>query len=160
MTDTQVRAQSSDRIGSLDGMRGVAILSVILLHWVIRPTEEAIQTASPQIYQLLNQAAHGVDIFFVISGFLIGRILLTRAECHGFLRTFYVRRFFRIIPLYYAIVFLLMAGRFSLGDYSESFVPSGTYFIFVNNFFTAISAATIRPIPIGSECPRVDGHQL
>ena len=88
LTGSQVHSQSPGRIGSLDGLRGIAILSVVLLHWLIRPNRESIESVSLQLYEALNQTAHGVDIFFVISGFLIGRILLSRSEGHGFLKAF------------------------------------------------------------------------
>lgn len=134
----------SERFGSLDGLRGAAILSVVFLHWIVRPFKGDIQELSSQLYRLLNQTAHGVDIFFVISGFLIGRILLTNADRPGFLQTFYVRRFFRIVPLYFAVIWLLLAARLSFGGYPEGAVPTVTYFVFVNNLGDALGW---KPIP-------------
>jgi peptidoglycan/LPS O-acetylase OafA/YrhL len=143
MTRNSRLIDGSQRLGSLDGMRGIAILSVIFLHWIVRPYRVEIGDFSPQLYEVLNQSAHGVDIFFVISGFLIGRILLTNAGRPGLLRAFYMRRFFRIIPLYFAVICVFLAVRTLVGAYPEGVVPSFTYFIFVNNVAQAFGADTI-----------------
>ncbi len=143
MMYNRIQFDGSRRLGALDGMRGVAILSVVALHWIVRPSQEAIRDIWPPLYQLLNQTAYGVDIFFVISGFLIGRILLTNIEKPGLLRAFYVRRFFRIIPLYFAVVCIFLAARVKLGAYPEGAIPSFTYFIFANNLAQTFGAKAI-----------------
>jgi peptidoglycan/LPS O-acetylase OafA/YrhL len=90
------------RIPELDGLRGVAIASVLVFHYL------AIQGATPQhtltsyLQRLTIMGGTGVDLFFVLSGFLIGGILLDVRESPRYFSTFYARRFFRIFPLYYA----------------------------------------------------------
>jgi peptidoglycan/LPS O-acetylase OafA/YrhL len=83
---------------SLDGVRGFCILAV-LWHHSNPPT-------SPQI---LTRGFLGVDMFFVLSGFLIVTLLLREQSMTGeiSLRKFYARRALRIFPLYYGILFLL-----------------------------------------------------
>ncbi|MFT3915031.1 MAG: acyltransferase [Anaeromyxobacteraceae bacterium] len=93
----------------LDGVRGFAILAVMALHFVgdAHPTglldRLVVKTAG---YGLL-----GVDLFFVLSGFLITGLLLEAKGKPHYFRNFYARRTLRIFPLYYAVLlvaFLLL----------------------------------------------------
>ncbi|ODM71656.1 acyltransferase family protein [Bradyrhizobium elkanii] len=72
------------RFGPLDALRGLAISMVIAFHYYEFP---------PGIF--------GVDLFFVVSGFLIGGTLLDGREQGGYFTSFYGRRAFRILPLYW-----------------------------------------------------------
>jgi peptidoglycan/LPS O-acetylase OafA/YrhL len=99
-------AGSSERVPALDGIRGVAILLVLLLHAMVFGGF----TPRSAVDRVLNAAANtgwvGVDLFFVLSGFLITGILYdTRRDRHYF-RTFYVRRALRIVPVYYGFLLL------------------------------------------------------
>lgn len=95
----------SGRIPSLDGLRGVSVLLVMIGHWVsIQPPLAAIHSTVGGFAQL------GVSAFFVISGFLITHLLLREKERTGSidLRVFYLRRALRILPPVY--VFLAVMG--------------------------------------------------
>jgi peptidoglycan/LPS O-acetylase OafA/YrhL len=85
----------------LDGLRAVSILLVITAH-----------TTDPLFYPL--HGAVGVTIFFVISGYLITTLLLREEERYGHARikAFYIRRAFRILPLYYVtlIAYIVLIG--------------------------------------------------
>ena len=89
------------RIPSLDGLRAVSILLVVIGH-AISPQQ------TPELYKLFGHLGnYGVRIFFLISGFLITTLLLKEAQKTGriSLKNFYIRRSLRIFP-----AFLLYAG--------------------------------------------------
>jgi peptidoglycan/LPS O-acetylase OafA/YrhL len=77
----------------LDGIRALAAFMVILTHW-------------PNVFLSLKFGWIGVNIFFVLSGFLITRILISDKTQHLklYLKKFYVKRSLRIFPLYYAFL--------------------------------------------------------
>ncbi len=83
----------------MDGLRGVAILFVILYHFHFLLGNKTPLTYA--IYRALNFGWCGVDLFFVLSGFLITGILLDSKGKADFFRSFYIRRVLRIFPLYY-----------------------------------------------------------
>lgn len=90
----------------LDGLRGMAVLMVLLFHfWQGLPVYQ--HPFPPEISRglsLFSIGQKGVDLFFVLSGFLITGILLrTRGSAHYF-KNFYIRRSLRIFPLYFAVV--------------------------------------------------------
>ncbi len=96
---------SSGRIAVVDGLRGAAILIVMLLHFaMMRPTGDAEEV----VVALLETGWIGVDLFFVLSGFLITGILWDARGGDGFFRRFYARRTLRIFPLYYAFLFVIL----------------------------------------------------
>jgi len=84
----------------LDGLRGLAILLVIYEHYVNGQLKPA--AGSLLNYMLLpgRLAGTGVDLFFLLSGYLIGGILIDNRESPSYFKTFYVRRVCRIFPLY------------------------------------------------------------
>lgn len=84
------------RVPELDALRGIAALMVLSLHLGLGRSGLFLASA--------------VDLFFVLSGYLITRIILTHSGGPGFLVAFYVRRIVRIWPIYYAVIvgFLLV----------------------------------------------------
>ena len=132
-----------NRIRELDGLRGVAIGMVVIYHYF-----QATIVATPGTSLAYLQAAarlswSGVDLFFVLSGFLIGGILLDSRASTNYYSIFYKRRFFRIIPIY--IVTLLLApvlvslGLGPAGNHSVSLArdaaPWYAYLTFTQNFW-------------------------
>jgi peptidoglycan/LPS O-acetylase OafA/YrhL len=92
-----------DRITELDGVRAVAVGLVFLNHFA--PTKSAPWLDFPRQLGWV-----GVDIFFVLSGFLVTAILLKAVgRREGYFRNFYARRSLRIFPLYYLLVTAILA---------------------------------------------------
>ena len=90
-----------DRVPELDGLRGVAILLVLLFHYVSLEGLTKTGSWSSFLQRIVIMGWTGVDLFFVLSGFLIGGILIDVRGSPNYFKTFYARRFFRIIPIYY-----------------------------------------------------------
>ena len=131
------------RIPALDGLRGVAIVLVILLHYAVRRQAgvDVLQHVRP-LWALLDMSWSGVDLFFVISGFLIGGILLDNRESPRLMQVFYVRRACRILPLYLLLLALSNAPVFGgLSATSGSRIPVAAYLMFVQNFWTSTGVA-------------------
>ena len=99
----RISSPAPSRIPALDGVRGVAILLVLMFHQTILVPQNRLDSL---IARLGGMGWVGVDLFFVLSGFLITGILLdAKGQAHYF-RNFYARRVLRIFPLYYAVVFV------------------------------------------------------
>ena len=94
-----------ERDAALDGLRGVAILLVLLAHMQLPPGGLPLDHA---VYSARIAGSTGVDLFFVLSGFLITGVLLDALGDQHYFRNFYARRALRTLPLYYgAVLFLL-----------------------------------------------------
>ena len=87
---------------ALDGVRGLAILMVLLFHFVGQTT--ATNRLESAVNGVLSYGCLGVDLFFVLSGFLITGILYDSSASPGYFRGFYMRRVLRIFPLYYGVL--------------------------------------------------------
>ena len=131
----------SGRIPELDGLRGLAIGSVLIWHYFMVPTVTA--PGTPLSYALVfgRLTWSGVDLFFVFSGFLIGGILLDARKASNYFQVFYTRRFFRIVPIYAAVLltvptFLFLAQRMRHGTWLTPAHPPWYFFwTFTQNFW-------------------------
>jgi peptidoglycan/LPS O-acetylase OafA/YrhL len=145
MNDSPLPRNLSGRIPELDGLRGLAIGMVVTFHYfqLTHPTQHA------SILSYLQSPARlgwsGVDLFFVLSGFLIGGILLDARNSINYFQVFYRRRFFRIVPIYAAILLffpvLSAAAQGSAGSGFEWLkanpMPLYSYWSFTQNFWMA-----------------------
>ena len=95
----------SGHIPALDGIRGLGILLVLVYHYASSANVLGIETP---ILALAGIGWSGVDLFFVLSGFLITGILYDSKGKEKYFRNFYARRTLRIFPLYYAAAFAII----------------------------------------------------
>ncbi len=113
--------QPSARIPELDGLRGIAVLLVVAWHYLD-------VWATPWLTPF-RLGWSGVDLFFVLSGFLIGGILLDNRHRRSYFKPFYGRRIHRIFPLYYAWLAVVFVLRM------PAYAPRWSYAVFVQNLF-------------------------
>lgn len=139
--------ESSKRVPELDGLRGIAILSVLIWHYYAAVAGPPMSPLTLALRLPLNLAWSGVDLFFVLSGYLIGGILLDHRDAPNYFKVFYVRRICRIVPVYFAWILLfipagvLSAKFMSLDVVTALFgdpLPLLAYFTFTQNFVMAV----------------------
>jgi peptidoglycan/LPS O-acetylase OafA/YrhL len=142
--------QSNSRIPELDGLRGVAILMVVFYHFFSIPFGSGAFAIFGK--KVVSLGWTGVDLFFVLSGFLIGGMLIDNRNSDGYFKTFYIRRACRILPVYFLwigfflVLRLLLSSQASTSWYSETFVPlppAWNYFVFLQNFWIKLGT----PVP-------------
>lgn len=99
---------SRKHLPALDGVRGMAILLVLVSHLMLF-NDRTGSRLGDSLSALRGLGWVGVDLFFVLSGFLITGILYDTLNDPHYFRSFYMRRFLRIFPLYYGFLFFLLA---------------------------------------------------
>jgi len=129
------------RLPELDGIRGLAIVGVLLSHGA-RMTGIFVSMPQSIVAWLYRFAVvplwGGVDLFFVLSGFLITGILLKTKNARNYFSNFYIRRILRIFPIYYMVLIgSLLIGNYSMRIYSA--LPPSTfwkisYFLYLQNW--------------------------
>lgn len=97
---------SSQHYTSLDGLRGVAFLLVFIHHYGL--TTHCNERWILALGALAGGGWVGVDLFFVLSGFLITGILLDTRDDNSYFLNFYARRVLRIFPLFYGVLLMLL----------------------------------------------------
>lgn len=133
----------SARIPELDGLRGVAILLVVSFHYLNNQLTESASSLGKIIGKATGFGWIGVDLFFVLSGFLIGNIILRYGHSGSFFKAFYIKRILRIIPNYFLLIFIFLVIA-ALPYFSNAvflthgnIIPGWSYFAMVHNFYMA-----------------------
>lgn len=105
-------ATTIERLPTLDGWRAIAVLAVIACHGLAFPFSPHGSSANALAYDLTRHGAIGVDIFFAISGFLMGSRLGHERRTTGRInmKRFYIRRLFRILPCYWLYLAAISAA--------------------------------------------------
>jgi len=168
---------ANSTIRGFDGIRALAIMAVILSHTNVLGALVDRGYLAEGIARSINGSA-GVQAFFVLSGFLITHLLVHEQDRNGevSLRSFYIRRALRIMPIYFLVVTATLVMEVMFGQvaspqsfahaytYTYNFVPKEEYstnlghtwslaveehFYLVWPFIFAAAAATWRPLLLG-----------
>jgi peptidoglycan/LPS O-acetylase OafA/YrhL len=120
----------SRRLGGLDLLRSVAVVLVVLCHY-------SMERRFPLPFNIFGWV--GVDLFFVLSGYLIGGQLFNLHLKHSSIpfKTFYLRRCLRTLPNYFVVLalFVIIPGLSPLTSFKERLVPLWEYVTFTQNLF-------------------------
>lgn len=142
---------SREVVGEFDGIRGLAIAMVLMFH--LGHGVLTVEPGSALAYLLvpLRMLWAGVDLFFVLSGFLICGILIRERNSSGYFPVFYGRRALRILPLYGLLLLLFLLGvalqQHGVVDAPRLFAESagwGWYLVFGQNFHQAFGLGQIN----------------
>ncbi len=140
-----------ERSQIIDGLRGIAILMVISWHYVHVGLARSAVEDNGFIIRVIGFVTmfswSGVDLFFVLSGFLIGGISMDNRNSMSFFKTFYIRRILRILPLYFIFIFIFyIAIYINMGNFGPGFewlfrspFPIWSYVTFTQNFFMSVA---------------------
>src|SRR5208283_2319721 len=134
------------KIPQLDAVRGIAILIVIFHNSLYRFPSLPLQS-------LFSYGWMGVDLFFVLSGFLITGILVDTKQSEGYFKNFYARRCLRIWPLYYSVLFLMFVAVPLVHPSIGSVViarssPWWAYLFFLQNFLVHSQVSAAGPLGV------------
>jgi len=134
---------SITRIGALDGIRGLAIILVLVYHYARSAKQLGFESA---ILSVANIGWTGVDLFFVLSGFLITGILYESRKAAHYFVNFYARRILRIFPVYYVAILTVLLlsivwpeARF-LGTHSLGWIA-----VYLTNVLMAVESDAAVP---------------
>lgn len=133
------------RLIELDGLRGFALVMILVFHALSQEGDYPYGTLLYFLQRSVGMCWTALDLFFVLSGFLIGGILLDERDSPSYFKTFYARRFFRIVPVYFAwVLFYVLLAAFA-SDQVVKFSNSGlrpplnfsiwSHFLFLQNSF-------------------------
>lgn len=133
---------NKNRLHQLDGLRGLAVLLVIAFHLLnnsyVNTHVLELNKLELLISKLTALGWAGVNLFFVLSGFLIATSLLNNRTSLTYFSTFYIRRFARIVPIYFLLllIYLVFANYFKgvTTVLFEKPIPIYNYFLFFQNF--------------------------
>jgi peptidoglycan/LPS O-acetylase OafA/YrhL len=129
----------------VDALRGVAILAVVSLH-----SSEAVAPASPILARLMSEGTLGVQLFYVMSAITLGMSWDSRSNRESSpVRNFFLRRAFRIVPMFYVAIILYLCTRGLAANY---WAPDGikwSYVLLTATFLNGFHPETINSVVPG-----------
>jgi peptidoglycan/LPS O-acetylase OafA/YrhL len=134
-------------IAELDGLRAIAVSLVLVAHFAPAARDGSV------LWWFESVGNVGVDLFFVLSGFLIAGVLLDSRKKENYYRNFYLRRALRIFPLYYLFLIICTTLYIAchLAPRRETLYEASWYFLYLGNFrATALGA---YPFAVGFLIP-------
>jgi peptidoglycan/LPS O-acetylase OafA/YrhL len=135
---------------ALDAIRGLAILLVVAHHVIIFSELTPNSGAEKAVKVLAGRGWVGVDLFFVLSGFLITSILLGAKTKADYFRNFYGRRVLRILPLYYlflAVILLVIPALWAVpATWRAALTDQGWYWLHLSNVKLFRAGGFISPM--------------
>lgn len=146
-----VRAPARRTVPELDGLRGIAILLVFLTHFIAMQIPAQASGVDGATRWIARFGWTGVDLFFVLSGFLITGILLDTREKTHYWRNYAARRCLRIFPLYYGALVLVMvvlpiATRWTEPQFQTLRENQVWYWTYTVNFLQVIKGVSATPL--------------
>ncbi len=128
------------RLAWLDGLRGIAVIFILVAHYFPSPLPGEYATPVAYARRAIHLTFTGIDLFFVLSGFFVGGILVRTWGAGRPDKDFYLRRAARILPLAAVCIGLTYVGlslgyhdNFTLADVERNY-PWWTYVAFVSNW--------------------------
>ena len=138
-----------DHVVPLDGLRGLAVLMVMFGHFWLK--QQPVGALQEWTYTFVQNGWVGVDLFFVLSGFLITGILLEAKGSTHYFRNFYARRILRIFPLYWGflfVYFVILPRVVSIAPGSPFATVPGIqpwFWLYASNMLSLVPGAIIPP---------------
>jgi peptidoglycan/LPS O-acetylase OafA/YrhL len=142
---------AADHLPVLDGLRGAAMLLVFLNHAIAGPLKAATAPVDVAVRTIADAGWIAVDLFFVLSGFLITGILLDTKGQPGWWQNFVARRALRIFPAYYGalvVVFVVLPGlvRWSNPEFTTLQSNQAWYWGYAVNVLVALTHGRGAPL--------------
>jgi len=140
----QIIKSESKRITELDGIRGIAALLIITWHYGTSQLVNNHSLAAGYFKVMSTYFWTGVDLFFILSGFLLGNILLKNRSSENYFKAFYIRRICRIFPIYYLVltivfVICILGIGYSTDWWFNDKISYWPYLFYVQNIYIAFT---------------------
>lgn len=141
--DKRVNARTESHLDYIDLLRGLAIIGVMLVHSGYGMSAIGLKELPFPFDPIFSAGRHGVTLFFVVSAFTLTRSMFLRYDYEAQpIKNYLIRRFFRIAPAYYFVLFLVfylsgkgVAGYTNPTENELTWLDLGLHLIFLNGFF-------------------------